>query len=41
MRTFDDYLKEKMEDPEFKKEWDRLEPEFEKIRESIEKQRTK
>lgn len=27
-RTFDDYLAEQMKDPEFKAEWDRLEPEF-------------
>ena len=27
-RTFDDYLAEQMKAPEFKAEWDRLEPEF-------------
>lgn len=41
MRSFDDFLAEQMQDPEFKAEWDRLKPEFEKIRESIEKQRSK
>ena len=28
MKTFDSYLKEKMKDPEFKAEYDALEPEF-------------
>ena len=31
-RTFDDYLAEQMKDPEFKAEWDRLEPEFAIVR---------
>ena len=30
--TFDAYLEEKLQDPEFKKEWDALEPEFQIIR---------
>lgn len=29
--SFDDYLKKQMKDPEFKAEWDRLEPEFQII----------
>lgn len=28
MRKFEDYLNEKLKDPEFKKEYDALEPEF-------------
>ena len=28
MTNFDDFLKEKLKDPEFKKEYDALEPEF-------------
>ena len=28
MKTFDSYLQEKLKDPEFKKEYDALEPEF-------------
>ncbi len=28
MRRFEDYLNEKLKDPEFKKEYDALEPEF-------------
>lgn len=31
-RTFDAYLAEQMKDPEFKAEWDRLEPEFAIVR---------
>src|SRR5438093_7130036 len=33
---FDDYLREKMKDPEFKREWDALEPEFSIQRQLIE-----
>src|SRR5437867_2624134 len=33
---FDDYLREKMKDPEFKREWDALEPEFSIRRQLIE-----
>ena len=29
---FDDYLKEKLQDPEFKKEWDDIQPELDVIR---------
>ena len=32
MRRFEDYLNEKLKDPEFKKEYDALEPEFAIIR---------
>lgn len=32
MRKFNDYLKEQMQDPEFKKEYDNLQPEFDIIR---------
>lgn len=28
MTKFDDYLKQQMQDPDFKEEWDALEPEF-------------
>ncbi|MBQ2592792.1 MAG: helix-turn-helix transcriptional regulator [Candidatus Riflebacteria bacterium] len=28
MTSFDEYLNEQLKDPEFKKEWDALEPEF-------------
>ena len=28
MLTFDEYLAEKMKDPEFAREWERLEPEY-------------
>lgn len=28
MTSFNDYLNEQLKDPEFKKEWDALEPEF-------------
>ena len=32
MRKFNDYLKEQMQNPEFKKEYDNLQPEFDIIR---------
>ena len=31
-RTYREFLNEKLRDPEFKKEWDELEPEFQLIR---------
>lgn len=34
--TFDDYLENELQNPEFKAEWDALEPEFQIIRSSIE-----
>ena len=34
--TFDEYLAEEMKNPEFKAEWDALEPEFQIIRAIIE-----
>lgn len=34
--TFDDYLEQELQDPEFKAEWDALEPEFQVIRGDIE-----
>ena len=34
--TFDDYLEKELQDPEFKAEWDALEPEFQIIRGIIE-----
>jgi hypothetical protein len=37
-RNFREYLNEQLEDPEFKKEWDALEPEFNMIRAMIETQ---
>ena len=36
MKTFEESLAEYMQDPEFKKEWDALEPEFQIIRAIIE-----
>lgn len=35
MKNFRDSLKEKLKDPEFKKEWDALEPEFRAIRQQL------
>lgn len=32
MKTFNNFLKEQLKDPEFKTEWDNLEPEFQIIR---------
>lgn len=32
MKTFNNYLKEQLKDPEIKAEWDRLEPEFQIVR---------
>lgn len=34
---FDDYLNEKLKDPEFKKEWDAIQPEMNAIRRDIKK----
>lgn len=31
-RTYREFLNEKLQDPEFKKEWDELEPEFQLVR---------
>ena len=36
MLTLDEYIAKEMENPEFKAEWDALEPEFQIIRASIE-----
>lgn len=36
MKTFDDYHKEKMRDPEYKREFDALDPEFEIVKMLIE-----
>ena len=33
--TFDDYLKEQLKNPKFKKEWDKLEPQYQITRELI------
>ena len=38
MKNFRDALREEMKNPEFKKEWDSLEPEFRQIRESLDEQ---
>lgn len=35
MRNFRDSLKEEMKNPEFKKEWDALEPEFKLANENL------
>jgi len=37
MKNFRDALREEMKNPEFKKEWDALEPEFRQIRESLDR----
>ncbi|MCR5596606.1 MAG: helix-turn-helix transcriptional regulator [Lachnospiraceae bacterium] len=34
-RTYREFLNEKLEDPEFKKEWDELEPEYQLIKAMI------
>lgn len=39
MSEFREYLKEQLKDPEFKKEWDSLQPEMEIIREEIEERK--
>lgn len=38
---FQKYLEEQLKDPEFKKEWDALQPEMEEARREIETQREK
>ena len=35
MKNFRDALREEMKNPEFKKEWDALEPEFRQLRKSL------
>ena len=35
---FDDYLKEQLQDPEFKKEWNKIQQELDQVRKDIEKQ---
>lgn len=37
---FDDYLQEQLKDPEFKKEWDAIQPEMNTIRAEIEVKQT-
>lgn len=39
MNEFREYLKEQLKDPEFKKEWDSLQPEMEIIRKEIEERK--
>ena len=41
MRKFVDSLREHLKDPEFKKEWDALEPEFRLIRQQLESEQQK
>ena len=36
MKNYREFLKEEMKNPEFKREWDALEPEFRLIREQLE-----
>lgn len=36
MKTFDNFLKEQMKNPDFKAEWDKLDPEFQIVRSLIE-----
>ena len=35
MKKFRDLLKEELKNPEFKKEWDTLEPEFRRIKQQL------
>lgn len=36
MKTkFDDYLEEQLQDPEFKKEWEKIQPELEATKEQL------
>ena len=35
MKTLEEVIAEHMKDPEFKKEWDALEPEYRRIREEL------
>ena len=39
MKTLEEVIAEEMKDPEFKKEWDALEPEFRRIREELRAER--
>ncbi len=41
MSNFNDFLQEQLKDPEFKSEWDALEPEFELMRLLVEARREK
>lgn len=41
MTTLEEVLREKMKDPEFKKEWDALEPEFQLIRQQLDEEKRK
>lgn len=34
---FDDYLNEQLQDPEFNKEWNKIQPELDQTRKDIEK----
>ena len=36
MKIYREFLKEEMKNPEFKREWDAMEPEFRMIREQLE-----
>lgn len=38
MKNFRDLLKEELKNPEFKKEWDALEPEFRRIKQQLDAQ---
>lgn len=39
MKTLEEVIAEHMKDPEFKKEWDALEPEFRRISEELKAER--
>lgn len=41
MRTFEESLSEHLQDPEFKREWDALEPEFQLIRQQLDAEKRK
>ena len=38
MKNFRDALREEMKNPEFKQEWDALEPEFRRLRQSLDRE---
>ena len=41
MKTYKELLEENLKDPEFKKEWDAIQPEMERIRKEIDEQTEK
>lgn len=41
MTTLEEVLREEMKDPEFKREWDALEPEFQLIQQQLDEEKRK